>query len=124
MLLKQIFRPWFVVAIVLFVSHQISQKILHIRLDLLDNYLDPLLLMPLLLHAILWERRLVFGFDEHHILPKIIIFLVWLLVSVLAEFIFPILNKGFTTDFVDIFLYGIGSIVFVKFFNLPARKLQ
>lgn len=121
MRLKQIFRPWFIIALFLFVAHQIAQKLLNINLPILDSYLDPILLMPLLLHALLWERRLLFGFDDQHILSKKYIFLVWIIVSILAEFIFPSWNKGFTKDPIDILLYLIGSLIFMKFFNHPTE---
>ena len=118
---RQIFRPWFITTILVFTVHQISQKLLQIKLPFLDNYLDPILLMPMLLHALLWERRLLFGFDDQHILPKKYIILVWIIVSILTEFIFPIWNKGFTKDPIDIVLYLIGCLIFLKFFNHPIK---
>lgn len=67
--LKKICNAWFAGMLLLVLLHQSLEKLLEIRIPVIDNYLDPLLLMPILLHLMLWERRILFKKDCNMFFP-------------------------------------------------------
>ncbi|HTO14274.1 MAG TPA: hypothetical protein VLZ83_00775 [Edaphocola sp.] len=95
-----------------------------IRIPFADNYLDPLLFMPILLHCILWEQRFIFkkGLNFKLGTSEIIIWLI--IISILTEYFFPKWNLGFTADIWDVFPYGLGTIFFMLFMNKPIIKID
>lgn len=94
-----------------FLAHQCLQKIAKIEIPVLDNYLDPLLLMPVLLHLAVIERRILLNRPAYQLsLTHITGYFV--LVAVVAEIIFPLLNARFVADILDIFFYALGGIVY------------
>lgn len=105
-------NPRFIVPFLLFLGHQLAQKALGFHQAFIDSYLDPLLLMPILLHLILWERRYLFDRGADYQLPLSDIILILILVSVLTEHAFPLWNDAFTADQWDLFCYFTGSLFF------------
>jgi len=102
----------FTVCVVLFLLHQYLQKIVKVSLPVMDNYLDPLLLMPILLPLIVWERQLIHK-KINYTLPLTHVFGYFLLVSILCEIILPLWNRKMTADVRDILFYALGSIIYV-----------
>lgn len=105
------------IIVLIFLTHQILEKVLHIHISLLDKYLDPLLAMPIFLSGILLERRYVFYKTEEYFLSPIDIIASTLFMSIIAEVLFPYWNKGFTADWWDVLCYVLGSIYFYLFMN-------
>lgn len=96
----------FVLAVVLFLIHQFLQKILNVPIPVVDNYLDPLLMMPILLTCVDWERRVLFK------KPSLSIFeiILWtMVISVMTEYFFPRWSHRFTQDGKDVLCYLTGS---------------
>lgn len=116
---RQIFTPWFIICCTLVILHQIIERILHIHISLLDQYLDPLLLMPIVLQLLLWEKRLLFYKNNRIILSPFQIFIYWLLICIITEIIFPLWQPYFVADFWDCICYLMGAIVFHLWFNKP-----
>lgn len=110
-------QRWFLLVIGLGAAHQLTQKGLHLSLPLLDNYLDPLLCMPILLHLRRWEKNLGGPSDAFPALPNWEIFLWFVLTAILAEIIFPALSKRFTGDSLDAVAYAAGSLLYAWFIN-------
>ncbi len=54
---KTNFPNWFLVCVIIFTAHQFLQKTGFVNISLIDNYLDPLLAMPLLLQLNVLEKR-------------------------------------------------------------------
>lgn len=108
-------NPVFSGCLILLGLHQLGQKFLGYSLPVLDNYLDPLLCMPVFLGFILMERRWFFNPD--------FVFQAWetvFIVVVLAlifELVFPRLSSGFTADWRDVLLYFAGGAVFYFLIN-------
>ena len=95
-----------------FLAHQYLQFQYKLNISLLDNYLDPTVLMPLLLYAVLWERRILLG-DKNIVLPYSHILGYFLLMVLVGEFIFPIISKKFVADYFDILAYAFGTLTYV-----------
>jgi hypothetical protein len=95
----------------LFVLHQYLQFIAQISMPFFDKYLDPALMMPILLHLLVWERRLIFR-DTSSRLPESYIFGYFLLAVIFGELVFPYLSDKFIADYWDILSYALGSYAY------------
>ena len=83
---------------------------MNIRFKLGDNYLDPLLLMPILLHLIKWERQWLLKRKYTFRFVEIIVWTVS--ISIIAEYFFPKWNNKFTADCIDVLLYFAGAVIY------------
>jgi hypothetical protein len=108
-------RPLLILVIVsalLFLAHQYLQRLMHFNIPFLDNYLDPIVLMPLLLYAVLWERRILLKNNDIE-LSYAEVLGYFLLVVIFGEIIFPLLSDKFTADYWDILAYAIGTFAYL-----------
>lgn len=111
--MRQILKsPVFVVCCVLFIVHQVLQKGLDIHYPLFDRYLDNLLAMPIILTLLMIERRFLFGRRKGVGLTALEVVMATGLVILVAELIFPMFSRDFTTDWWDVLFYALGSLVF------------
>jgi hypothetical protein len=85
-----------------------------------NNYLDDFLLIPIFLGSALMVQQAIV-FDQFSF-KKGQIFAVWLVFSILFEFIFPKITSAYVADVWDILAYGLGAIYFKVFLNYPAKK--
>lgn len=99
------------ISLLCFFIHQYLQFVIKIRLPFIDNYLDPALMMPILLHAVVWERRLLFK-NLNAGLSAVHIFCYFMLTAFIAEVIFPIFSTDFTGDYYDIIYYAAGAVAY------------
>jgi len=116
---KYLLRPWFVLLLILEITHQLTDKILQIRLPILDNYLDPLLLIPILLQLMLWERNTFWKQEKAFVFSKLQLVAIFFIVCVITEYFYPIWKSSFTADIWDVVCYGIGTLIFGLFWNKP-----
>src|SRR5690606_13829214 len=95
----------------LFIVHQYLERIAKIQIGVLDNYLDPLLMMPILLWLVTFERRMIHK-QPGYKLPATHMFGFVILVSFLAELVFPLFTKELIADPWDVCLYVIGGLAY------------
>lgn len=112
--------PVFIISLVLFIIHQIMQKILDIHFSLFDRYLDNLLAMPIILTLLMIERRYLLGRKHTYSLSLLEIFIATVFIIVVAEIAFPLLSRDFTTDWWDVLFYALGSTIFYLTVNQTA----
>ncbi len=98
----------FVFCSVLFILHQYLERIAKVKISALDNYLDPLLMMPILLWLVAFERRILLR-PSAYSLPAMHIVGFVILVSLLAELVFPIFTDELIADPWDVCFYIIGG---------------
>lgn len=96
---------------VAFIIHQITQKILHIAIPLIDNYFDPFACAVLALFIVEQEQKIIrkkpnYTFKYYELLG------VALFIALLSEEIFPIYSSRFTKDIYDYFAFGAGALYF------------
>lgn len=108
-------HPLYILSAILFLVHQLLQKFWQISLPLADQYLDPLLCMPLLLGIWQWEKKILFD----HAISFAEIWILTFLLSLLFEIGFPILSPRFTSDWRDVLLYFAGTTLFSISQNAP-----
>ncbi|MFN2260603.1 MAG: hypothetical protein ABR595_00870 [Psychroflexus sp.] len=101
-----------IVSALLFLVHQYLQMVVELNIAFLDNYLDPTALMPLILYAVLWERRILLR-HKTMVLPYTDIFGYFILMVVFGEILFPLISERFTADYWDIFAYAFGTFAYV-----------
>lgn len=114
--LDKVFRPWFIVLLIIAFTHQLMEKLLRMHIPIIDSYLDPILLMPILLHLLLWEQRLLFKKGDHFVFSWVQLTILFLVVSFITEYLFPLWQPRFTADFFDVLCYALGTIAFGVFF--------
>lgn len=102
----------FVCCLALFSLHQYFQKIVNVNIPVIDNYLDPLLFMPILLMLLKWERQLIFKSSQKSF-PLTDVISYFLIVSVVCEFLLPQWSDTMIGDPWDVVCYGVGSFIFV-----------
>ncbi|MFC3197737.1 hypothetical protein ACFOET_08945 [Parapedobacter deserti] len=86
------------------------------------SHLDPLLFMPILLQLVLLERRTVFRKGDAYVLPVLHIAILFFVVSVFAEYLFPRWSGRFTADIRDVGCYALGALAFAYLWNKPCGK--
>ena len=101
-----------IVSALLFLIHQYLQMVVHFNIAFLDNYLDPTVLMPLILYAVLWERRILLR-HKKIVLSYTDIFGYFLLMVLFGEILFPLISERFTADYWDILAYAFGTLAYV-----------
>ena len=107
-------NPWWWLAVVVFVLHQVGERAFDLSLGAVDSYLDPFLAPPILLGLWLFERQLVFR------QPRLSWFetaVATLVLAVVFEEVFPVYEEGFRRDVVDYAFYGLGGLYFYFLIN-------
>jgi len=133
--MKVLKNPFWLVCVILFTLHQVAQKSLGWNFWWADNYLDPLLGIPILLGLVLAERRFFIKKflanrnasptknstnTRHNKLYTFSIFEISVVVvalSIIFEEGFPRWVEGFTKDYFDYLAYFVGALLFYFFIN-------
>jgi hypothetical protein len=104
-------------AILIFILDKIIQNFFHAPIWL-SSYLDDFLLLPIFLgSALLVQQKFI---NQKFTFKITLVIVVWLIFSVLFEFLFPSLISGYTSDYWDILVYGLGGVYYLAFINYPA----
>ncbi len=113
--MKEVLRnPWWWLAVILFVGHQVLQHLVNLGFGNIDGYLDPFCAVPILLGLWQLERRLVFRVRRLAWLETAVATLV---LAVVFEEIFPRYGTGFRHDAVDYLFYALGGVYFYFLIN-------
>ncbi|CAN0571507.1 unnamed protein product [Ectocarpus sp. 12 AP-2014] len=80
--------------------------------QLINNYLNDLLCMPIVLKICQYAVRFIKK-DEHITIPIKISFVLTILYALYFELLLPKLNDRYTADFMDVVLYFIGFVFFL-----------
>lgn len=105
-------RPLFLVSVFLFGGHQLLQWVAKINLPWADNYLDNLLLMPLVLNLWLAERRLLYKKGSAYQLSYAQVSAATLYLLIVTEGVFPLLSNRFTADVMDVVYTIAGAMLY------------
>ena len=116
--------PLFILSCLLFIVHQLFQKVLQIAIPIADAYLDNLLVMPILLNLWLAEKQWLFNEKNNHRITKLEIAIATLYVLVVTEWLFPLLSHRFVFDELDILLTMSGSFIYFFVEKQPALRTQ
>jgi len=107
--MKILTRPIWYLPAALFLLHQLTQYGLGWSLPWVDDYLDPLLCMPVLLGLLVVDRGWLFGRPTIGLLETLV---VTTALSALFELGFPRWEARFVADWRDVPLYFIGAMAF------------
>jgi len=104
-------NPVFIGAVLIFVSHQIMERVLLIYIPILDSYLDMFTLMPILLTLLTLERRYIFEKPDYS--PSLgEVVLASIIIGMITEVLFPMWSDKFTQDFFDLIPLILGAILY------------
>ncbi|NUQ26157.1 MAG: hypothetical protein HUU34_19580 [Saprospiraceae bacterium] len=104
-------HPVFVISALVFVLHQITQKILGISIPVADAHLDNVLCLPILLSMLLAERRWWWRRADY-VIPASEVAIITIFLTLLFELAFPYWSAAFTADYWDAAAYAVGAGVF------------
>lgn len=102
-------NPYWLLAVGIALAHQLLQYGLDVRIPFLDNYLDPLLALPVFLGLWQIEREVIFGVRY---LSAFEIVLGGLFITLVGEWLFPYLSADFVHDYLDYPMYALGGVYF------------
>jgi hypothetical protein len=115
--MKTLRNPWWWIALVLFVGHQLLNRGLGVELAVVDDYLDPFCAAPILLGLWRVERQLVYRVAR---LGWVETAVATLVLAVLFEEVFPRYEEGFQRDAIDYVFYALGGVYF--YFLIDRRE--
>lgn len=104
----------FQICIVLFVTHQILQKILNYNIPFADQYLDPFLSIPIFLSLLLMERRWLLRQRDFYF-STFEVAIITCVLAIIFEEVFPRISTKFTRDNWDYVFYFLGGCYFRLF---------
>jgi hypothetical protein len=102
--------PLFIASCILFILHQIGQWTRGSTCEFIDNYLDMVLLMPIIMTLWWTERSLII--NQLYNIPKLECLLTFIVVGTISELVFPKLSTNFTPDPWDLVALFIGHTIF------------
>ncbi len=108
-------RPVFIVCCLLFLLHQLLQKICKVSIPFADAYLDNFLLMPILLTFWLAEKNWLFKTPPDYNLTKTELAVATFYLLLVTEGLFPLLSQRFTFDLFDIVVTALSSLTYFIF---------
>lgn len=114
-------RPGWWVAVILLLVHQVLQYGLGYSLRFIDDYLDPVLSIPILLGILLQERRWYFGVRR---LGWVEVGITATVLALVFEFVFPWLEPRFVYDAWDFVAYAVGLGWYGYFVSPPDPPAQ
>jgi uncharacterized membrane protein YhaH (DUF805 family) len=117
--MKSLLKFSFLFPLILFLSHQLTQKVLHLEISFIDYYLDPFCLTALFFPLLKIERKLLFDQKAFSNLELVIIFT--FLVAIF-EGLLPYFYQQFTSDIWDILAMALGLLWFVFFDSLKQTE--
>ena len=117
-------RPLFRYLLLVFLLHQICQKLIGLQVPLLDQYLDTFLMAPLLLTGLLAEWRDLYQLGRDYVFSTFEVILISLFLCFVSEVLFPFFSDGFTADFFDVMAILSGSLFFFFFLNQPGTQVS
>ena len=114
--MKSLYNPFFISCFLVFLIHQILEKLLDFHIVFFDNYLDSFLALPIILSLYLVERRLLFQKPNYQFsLLEVVVISIAL--SLFFEEALPLISDDFTKDYFDYLALGLGAGFYWGFGN-------
>lgn len=108
---KPIFKPYFLIALVLYIAVHLGRLFDYPPLTWINSYLTDFLCMPIILTLCLVGVRFVKQIP-HFSLSPFMIFGMTLFYAILFEWILPNGSSTYTSDFLDVIMYFAGAGVY------------
>lgn len=107
---------YFYIAILLWMIHSILLAA-NIHVPFFDNYLDDLILLPIILGIALIIQRKKISRNNEYKFNRVLIVFAWLYFCLMFELVIPNFSKSFTADWLDCIAYGLGAYYFDQLIN-------
>lgn len=115
-------NPIFIFASIAFWANQYLEKSMGIFVPLYHSYGDDLMAMPVVFGLCLQLMRWFHAMGDQLTFSKKQVLIGLVYFSIVFEIVLPLVSKTYTADPIDVFCYGLGTIVFLKFMNKPAPQ--
>ena len=115
--MRKYFSLYWWIAVILFLLHQFTERVLLWPIPLFDNYLDSFLAMPIILGLHLAERRYFFRAGADYTLSYFEVIIVTVFLAIIFEEGFPLWREGFVRDPWDYMCYAFGAVIFLLLIN-------
>ena len=109
----------FWVPALLFVIHQILQKLIGVEIPFVDFYIDPFCFSALTMPLYMWERKMLFHQSGISKLEMLVLLTFLILFS---EVVLPYFSSQFIADLLDVLMILLGGVWFYCF--RPSRKVE
>lgn len=119
--MKILQNPAWLCCFILFITHQVFQKILGWNLPIIDSFLDPLLCLPIFMGIMLIERRFFLKRRKNnnvYTFSNLEVIIIATTLSIIFEEGFPRWSDQFTKDYFDYIFYFVGALFFYLFINI------
>src|ERR1700692_2394075 len=109
--MRTLLNPWFIAGCLTWVIVFTARRLGH-PLPLVNGHIDDAFAIPVIANLGLWFQRVFIIKNNYYVLaPWHIIFIV-IYVSLVFEWLLPLLSKTYTADWIDVLLYVTGGLFF------------
>lgn len=118
---KTLRNPVFLTCLLLATTNQVLEKGFGIFIPIVHSYLDDLLCFPLVLTLGLAAYRFQwpnYQLTPWHVWPLVLIY------SVYFEWYLPQQSAAYTADVLDVVMYVLGALIFLRFINKSGANLN
>lgn len=120
--MKTLFNPWFLLFSILWAIFYLA-KINHKPILLLSGHFTDLLAVPIIANLGLWFQRIFIVKRSTYILKTGHVVFIVIYLSLVFEWLLPMyIPKKFTGDWIDVLLYILGGLFFLKLMNKPLHE--
>lgn len=98
------------IVILIALAHQFTERVIQYPMSWFDNYGDDLLAVPFISSCVLLMENFLIYHQHHRKHSFLQLLFIFILISLLFEFIIPHYKSGYTRDTLDILFYFIGFI--------------
>jgi len=107
---------YFIIALILWLIHLIL-IFNNIHFKILDNYIDDIVLLPIILGVALILQRTFVAKNNGFVFNRKLVFFSCIYFCIVFEIIIPKKSPYFTADWLDCIAYSIGALYFQKLIN-------
>ncbi len=104
--------------VILFISNQFIERVLHIYINFMFSYFDDLLAVPILVGT---YQLLIQQLKKDYSVSVYMPIVAAIMLTIQFEIIMPQISSRYTSDVIDILMYCIGAILFISFLK-PTTK--
>jgi hypothetical protein len=116
--MKTLRNPWFIVGCLVWLIVQIARMLRH-PVPWLNGYITDLFAVPVIANLGLWMQRVFIIKSDYYVLSRAQVIFIVVYMSLLFEWLLPMISKIYTADWKDVLLYCAGGLFFYFVMNKP-----
>jgi hypothetical protein len=116
--MKTLLNPWFIAGCLTWLIVLITRILRH-PLPYINGYITDAFAVPVIANIGLWLQRVFIIKNNYYVLSPLQVVFIVVYMSLLFEWLLPMISKIYTADWIDILLYMIGGLFFYWVMNKP-----